>query len=70
MACRWGFDVLGLRVVTLMTLPGNVASERVAHKAGFVRMGMIQDYRPPKARDPEARHAVTQWVLRSSHTAG
>ncbi len=69
MACRWGSDVLGLTVLTLMTLPGNVASERVAHKAGFVRMGVVQDSRPSKARDPEARHAVTQWVLRSSRTA-
>ena len=36
-ACHWGFDVLGLQQVKLMTLPGNSASGRVAEKAGFVR---------------------------------
>ena len=66
LACRWGFDVLGLKVVNLMTLPGNIASEKVAQKAGFVQFGMVQDYKPPRALDPEARHEVKQWVLRGS----
>jgi RimJ/RimL family protein N-acetyltransferase len=65
-ACRWGFAVLGLRVVDLMTLPGNIASERVAQKAGFVLAGMIRDYAPSRALDPEARHEVKHWVLRES----
>jgi RimJ/RimL family protein N-acetyltransferase len=63
-ACNWGFDVLGLQEVKLMTLPGNRASERVAEKAGFVAAGMLQDYTPPRALDPTARHEVTLWVLR------
>lgn len=66
LACRWGSDVLGLKVVNLMTLPGNIASERVAQKAGFVLLGMVQDYKPPRALDPEAQHEVKQWVLRGS----
>ena len=66
LACRWGFDVLGLREVNLMTLMGNIASERVAQKAGFVSIGMIQDYKPSRALDPEARHEVKQWVLKAS----
>ncbi len=64
LACRWGFDVVGLREVKLMTLPGNGASERVAEKTGFIAVGMIQDYTPPRALDPEARHEVKEWVLK------
>ncbi len=63
LACRWGFDVLGLREITLMTLLGNGASERVAEKAGFVAVGILQDYKPPKALDPKARHEVRRWIL-------
>jgi RimJ/RimL family protein N-acetyltransferase len=51
-----------------MTLPGNVASERVAAKAGFVFIGMIQDYKPSRALDPEARHEVKRWVLQPSRS--
>ena len=70
LACRWGFDVLGLTEIKLMTLPGNHASERVAEKAGFVSTGMLQDYTPPRALDPGARHEVTQWVLHASDPVG
>ena len=70
LACRWGFDVLGLSEVKLMTLLGNGASERVAEKAGFVAIGMLEDYAPPRALDPEARHEVTQWVLHASDPVG
>ena len=68
LACTWGFDVLGLDVINLMTLPGNVASERVAQKAGFVSVGTVRDYAPPRAIDPEARHDVKQWALRAGNT--
>jgi RimJ/RimL family protein N-acetyltransferase len=61
--CRWGFDVLGLQVVSLMTLHGNVASERVAQKAGFVLVGTVEDHKPARALDPEARYTVKEWVL-------
>jgi RimJ/RimL family protein N-acetyltransferase len=63
LACRWGFDVLSLDEINLMTLPGNVASERVAEKAGFVLVGIVQDYAPPRALDSEARHEVKRWVF-------
>jgi RimJ/RimL family protein N-acetyltransferase len=68
LACRWGFDVLGLNEVGLMTLPGNVASERVAEKAGFVLIGVVQDYVPPRALHPETRHEVNRWVLRANRS--
>jgi RimJ/RimL family protein N-acetyltransferase/nitrite reductase/ring-hydroxylating ferredoxin subunit len=32
---RWGFEQLGIERLALWTLPGNVASQRVAEKAGF-----------------------------------
>jgi RimJ/RimL family protein N-acetyltransferase len=64
--CRWGFDVLDLGLVSLMTLPGNIASERVAQKAGFVRAGMLQDYKPTRALDSDARLEVTKWVLEAN----
>jgi RimJ/RimL family protein N-acetyltransferase len=67
LACRWGFDVLGLSEVKLMTLPGNVASERAAQKAGFISIGTVRDYAPPRALDPEARYEVKHWILRASH---
>ncbi len=68
LVCRWGFDVLGLSVVNLMTLPGNIGSERVAQKAGFVLVGTLEDYKPSRALDPGARHEVQQWALRSDRS--
>ena len=66
LVCRWGFEALALEVVNLMTLPGNIASERVAQKAGFVLVGTLEDYKPPRALDPKARYEVRQWALRAS----
>jgi RimJ/RimL family protein N-acetyltransferase len=45
-----------------MTLPGNVASERVAQKAGFHLVGTVEDYKPSGARNPGARYLVRHWV--------
>jgi RimJ/RimL family protein N-acetyltransferase len=67
LVCRWGFETLGLDIVSLITLPGNVASERVAQKAGFVLEEVLSDYTSPRARDPEARHDANRWVLRRPH---
>jgi RimJ/RimL family protein N-acetyltransferase len=39
---RWGFDALGLGRVELVTDPDNIASQRVAEKAGFTREGMLR----------------------------
>ena len=39
---RWGFDELGLGRVELVTDPDNIASQRVAEKAGFTREGVLR----------------------------
>ncbi len=61
--CAWAFESLGIDTVELMTLPGNIASERVAQKAGFEHAGVLEDYAPSRARNPAARVTVNQWVL-------
>ena len=68
LACRWGFDVLDLSEINLMTLPGNMASERVAEKAGFVYTELVQDYSPPRALDPEVRYEVKRWILEANRS--
>jgi RimJ/RimL family protein N-acetyltransferase len=35
----------------------------VAEKAGFERVGTLDDYRPSRAIDPEARYRVNRWIL-------
>ena len=40
--CRWAFDALHLDAIELMTVVGNVASERVAEKAGFELTGTVE----------------------------
>ena len=39
---RWGFEELGLGRVELVTDPDNIASQRVAEKAGFTREGILR----------------------------
>ena len=39
---RWAFDELGLGRVELVTDPENIASQRVAEKAGFTREGILR----------------------------
>lgn len=63
LVCGWGFEALGIETVELMTLPGNVASDRVAAKAGFELVGTLHDYKPTRAVDPDARHRVKHWIL-------
>jgi len=41
---RWGFDRLGIDRLALWTLPGNVASQAVAEKAGFRFEGLIRNW--------------------------
>jgi RimJ/RimL family protein N-acetyltransferase len=41
---RWALEELGAGRVQLFTEPGNVASQRVAEKAGFVREGVLRRY--------------------------
>ena len=65
LVCDWGFGAADLRSIDLMTKIGNVASERVAEKAGFVVLGTIAQYEPARAVDPDARHEVKHWIRRS-----
>jgi RimJ/RimL family protein N-acetyltransferase len=64
LVCAWGFGSLEIDTVHLMTLPGNVASERVAEKAGFELVGTLDDYKPSRAVDSDARYRVNRWLLR------
>jgi RimJ/RimL family protein N-acetyltransferase len=61
----WGFESVGITTIQLMTLPGNVASERVAEKAGFELIGTLDDYEPSRVVEPAARYRVNSWVRRS-----
>jgi RimJ/RimL family protein N-acetyltransferase len=42
--CRWGFDELGLERIELMAATGNLASQRVAERAGFRREALLRSY--------------------------
>jgi RimJ/RimL family protein N-acetyltransferase len=52
--CRWAVDELGLKRLELVTDPENVASQRVAEKAGFRREGVMRsalEYQDGRRRD-------------------
>jgi RimJ/RimL family protein N-acetyltransferase len=52
--CRWAVDELGLKRLELVTDPENVASQRVAEKAGFRREGIMRsalEYQDGRRRD-------------------
>ncbi len=52
--CRWGVETLALKRLELLTDPENVASQRVAEKAGFQREGILRsslEYRDGIRRD-------------------
>ena len=57
----WGFESLDLSLVTLLTLVGNVASERVAEHARFEKVGEMRDYR--HAHSPDTSLHVKVWTL-------
>jgi len=57
----WGFGCLNLSLVTLVTLVGNTASEKVAENARFDMVGEVTDYRHPSSPD-SSRH-VKVWSL-------
>jgi RimJ/RimL family protein N-acetyltransferase len=40
---RWAFDELGVQRLELTTSPENVASQRVAERAGFTREGVLRE---------------------------
>jgi [ribosomal protein S5]-alanine N-acetyltransferase len=43
---NWAIEELGIQRVNLMTAPGNVASQRVAERAGFTREGLLRAWMP------------------------
>jgi RimJ/RimL family protein N-acetyltransferase len=52
--CRWGVDELDLKRLELVTDPENLASQRVAEKAGFEREGIMRsalEYQDGRRRD-------------------
>jgi RimJ/RimL family protein N-acetyltransferase len=52
---RWAFTVVGIDRLSLQTAPENVASQRVAERAGFTREGLLRAWMPtPGGR----RHSV------------
>ena len=40
--CRWAVETLDVKRLELMTDPENIASQRVAEKAGFQREGLLR----------------------------
>ena len=64
LVANWGFDTLGVESITLATMLGNLASERVAQKAGFALIGETSDYRPP--RNPETVYNVRKWERKNA----
>lgn len=57
----WAFECLNLSLITLVTLVGNTASERVAENAHFDMVGEMTDYRHPHS--PETTLHVKVWSL-------
>jgi [ribosomal protein S5]-alanine N-acetyltransferase len=43
---RWAFRELGIERLSLQTAPGNMASQRVAERAGFTREGLLRAWMP------------------------
>ena len=43
---HWGFEEAGLQRVELLTYPGNQASQALAAKLGFTRLGLVRGYLP------------------------
>lgn len=69
MASNWALNALESRELYLETLEGNVASERVAEKAGYVFAGYrSEDYTRPKSRGAPETLRVKEWVLTRSES--
>ena len=44
----WAFDELGIKRLNLITVPENLASQRVAERAGFTREGLLRAWMPTR----------------------
>ena len=66
-ASKWAMDVLSPRELFLETLEGNVASERVAEKAGYAAVGYRpEDFTRPASRGTPETLRVKEWILPST----
>ena len=62
---RWAFTAVGIDRLSLQTAPENVASQRVAERAGFIREGLLRAWMPtPDGR----RHSVMFSLLATDAT--
>jgi RimJ/RimL family protein N-acetyltransferase len=63
---RWAFEAVGIGRLSLQTAPENLASQRVAERAGFTREGLLRGWMPtPDGR----RHSVMFSLLATDITA-
>lgn len=64
-ATKWAIEFLNPHELYLQILEGNVASERVAEKAGYVFEGYRSEhYARPASRGTPETLRVKEWVLR------
>jgi RimJ/RimL family protein N-acetyltransferase len=56
---RWAFDSLGLERIELLAATGNLASQRVAERAGYVREAVLRSF----MRGPEGRQDTVAFGL-------
>lgn len=61
----WSFATLGVRRLELLTDTANVASQRVAEKAGFTREGLLREF---MAARPDESSPVDQQLRRDAYT--
>ncbi len=52
LAVTWGFEHLAIERLALWTLPGNVASQGVAEKAGFRKEGLVRNWEADREDRP------------------
>jgi RimJ/RimL family protein N-acetyltransferase len=62
--CAWGFATLGLERITLFAATGNLASQRVAERAGFRREAVLRSY----IRYGPLRHDAAAYGLLAGET--
>jgi RimJ/RimL family protein N-acetyltransferase len=60
--CRWGMESLGIERIELFAATGNLASQRVAERAGFVREGVLRAY----MRAKEGQQDMVAYALLAS----
>ena len=61
---RWAFTVVGIDRLSLQTAPENVASQRVAERAGFTREGLLRAWMPT----PDGRRHSMMFSLLATDT--